>query len=157
NLFAGGFLGLDNIGVFDRSRPLPGGGRLEQADGTAWMAFYATTMLAIALELAREDSAYADIASKFFEHFLAIARAMNERAGTGLWHPGDGFYYDQTLDECGASPLRIRSMVGLIPLFAVESLDAAELRRLPLFKARVEWLLANRPALTDGIAYMDAD
>jgi glycogen debranching enzyme len=121
------------------------------------MAFYATTMLAIALELAVEDAAYGDIASKFFEHFLGIARAMNELGGTGLWHPEDGFYYDQTLDEGRASPLRIRSMVGLIPLFAVESLDDEHLVRLPLFRARLEWFLSNRPALTEGIACMHPD
>ena len=123
NLFGGGFLGLDNIGVFDRSKPLPGGGQLEQADATAWMAFYCTTMLAMALELAREDRAYADIASKFFEHFVAIARAMNQLGGTGLWDEDDGFYYDQMHVDGRTVPLRIRSMVGLIPLFAAETLD----------------------------------
>ena len=95
NLFAGGFLGLDNIGVFDRSQPLPTGGHLEQADGTAWMAFYCNTMLAMALELASEDPAYEDVASKFFEHFIAIADAINTLGGTGLWSEEDGFYYDQ--------------------------------------------------------------
>src|SRR5690606_30799382 len=122
HLFTGGFLGLDNIGVFDRSKPLPGGGRLEQADATAWMAFYCTTMLAIALELSRERRAYADIASKFLEHFVGIARAMNELGGSGLWHEGDGFYYDQIHVHDHGEPIGIRSMVGLIPLIAVETL-----------------------------------
>src|SRR5690606_16572493 len=95
NLYAGGFLGLDNIGLFDRSKPLPGGGHLEQSDGTAWMAFYASTMLAMAMELAQYDNTYEDIASKFFEHFVHIADAMNTLGGMGLWHEEDGFYYDQ--------------------------------------------------------------
>ena len=99
HIFAGGFLGLDNIGVFDRSQPLPGGGRLEQADGTAWMAFYCATMLSMALELAREEPAYEDIASKFFEHFVAITDAMNHLGGSGLWDEEDGFYYDQLLAD----------------------------------------------------------
>src|SRR6201999_3167260 len=113
SLFGGGFLGLDNIGVFDRSQPLPGGGILEQADATAWMAFYCTTMLAIALELAREDPAYVDIAAKFFEHFVAIAHAINRLGGTGLWNEHDGFYYDQALLRGQPVPFRIRSTVGL--------------------------------------------
>ncbi len=95
HLFSGGFLGLDNIGVFDRSKPLPNGSRIEQADGTAWMAFYCATMLSMALELARDDPAYEDVASKFFEHFVAIADAMNTLGGTGLWDEADGFYYDR--------------------------------------------------------------
>ena len=123
NLFNGGFLGLDNVGVFDRSQPLPGGKRMAQADATAWMAFYCTTMLAMALELAREDRAYADIASKFFEHFAGIAQAMNELGGTGLWDEADGFYYDHANLGGKGMPLRIRSIVGVIPLFAAESLD----------------------------------
>ena len=115
NLFAGGFLGLDNIGVFDRSKPLPTGGALTQADGTAWMAFYCTTMLSIALELAQIDSCYEDIASKFFEHFVAIVDAMNGIAGEGLWDETDGFYYDHLMLDGQSIPLRVRSMVGLIP------------------------------------------
>jgi len=157
DLFTGGFLGLDNIGFFDRSRPLPGGGRLQQADGTAWMAFYCSTMLAIALELAREDPAYADIASKFFEHFMGIVRAMNELGGTGLWDEQDGFYYDQVLVDGHAIPLRVRSMVGLIPLFAVETLDAKQLSSLPLFQARLRWVLDNKPELARNIALMRPD
>ena len=134
NLFAGGFLGLDNIGVFDRSRPLPTGGHLEQADGTAWMAFYCNTMLAMALELASEDPAYEDVASKFFEHFIAIADAINTLGGTGLWYEDDGFYYDQLHVDGEHRALRVRSLVGLIPLIAAEVLDEAKfehLRRLP--------------------------
>ncbi len=157
NLFAGGFLGLDNVGVFDRSRPLPGDGRLEQADATAWMAFYASTMLAIALELAAEDAAYGDIASKFFEHFLAIAQAINELGGSGLWDEQDGFYYDHAQFAGQSVPLRVRSMVGIIPLFAAESLEAAQIARLPLFLERVQWFLSNRPDLTGEIACMRED
>ncbi|HEX9051787.1 MAG TPA: glucosidase [Anaeromyxobacter sp.] len=157
DLFTGGFLGLDNIGFFDRSKPLPDGGRLQQADATAWMAFSCTTMLAIALELAREDRAYADIASKFFEHFVAIARAMNALGGTGLWDEEDGFYYDRALIDGRTVPLRIRSMVGVIPLFAAETLDAAQLAANPLFRARLEWLLENRPALASSIACLPRD
>ena len=127
NLFAGGFLGLDNIGLFDRSKPLPNGGRLQQADATAWMAFYCTTMLAIALELAREDAAYADIASKFFEHFAAITQAMNDLGGSGLWDERDGFYYDQANVDGHVVPVPVRSAVGLIPLFAAHVIDAADL------------------------------
>src|SRR5439155_1527584 len=109
--FGGGFLGLDNVGVFDRSRPLPGGGTLEQADGTAWMGFYCVTLLEMALELAREDPACEDMASKFFEHFIAIADAMNAFGGSGLWSPDDGFYYDQLLTNGRVVPLRVLSMV----------------------------------------------
>ncbi len=157
DLFTGGFLGLDNIGFFDRSRPLPGGGTLEQADATAWMAFYCTTMLAIALELAREDRAYADVASKFFEHFVAIARAMNELGGTGLWDEQDGFYYDRALVDGQVVPLRVRSAVGIIPLFAGEALDAPQLASLPLFRARFDWVLRNRPEVARLISFMRAD
>jgi hypothetical protein len=155
HLFAGGFLGLDNIGVFDRSRPLPGGGRLEQADGTAWMAFYASTMLAMALELALYDDTYEDIASKFFEHFVHIADAMNTLGGRGLWHEADGFYYDQLRVGDEIQPLEIRSIVGIIPLFAAEVLEQAEIDRLPGFRKRMEWFLKYRPDLARHIAYCD--
>jgi hypothetical protein len=155
HLFAGGFLGLDNIGVFDRSKPLPGGGRLEQADGTAWMAFYASTMLAMALELAQYDDTYEDIASKFFEHFVHIADAMNTLGGMGLWHDDDGFYYDQLKVDNTVAPLGIRSIVGIIPLFAVEVLKQADIDRLPGFKKRMEWFLKYRPDLGRHIAYCD--
>ena len=151
NLFAGGFLGLDNIGLFDRSKPIPGVGRLEQADATAWMAFYCTTMLAIALELSREDGAYADIASKFFEHFAAIVEAANRVGGKGLWDEQDGFYYDHARVDGRVVPLRIRSAVGLIPILAAESLDDDLLRRLPDFEHRLAWFLTNKPELARSI------
>ena len=157
HLFSGGFLGLDNIGVFDRSKPLPGGGKLEQADGTAWMAFYCSTMLAMALELAEEDPTYEDIASKFFEHFVAIADATNRLGGTGLWHEEDGFYYDQLLVEGKAVPLRLRSIVGIIPLFAVEFIEEGRLDRLPGFAKRTRWFIENRRDLSENISYMARD
>jgi hypothetical protein len=152
HLFAGGFLGLDNIGVFDRSEPLAGGGHLEQADGTAWMAFYCSTMLSMALELAAEDPAYEDVASKFFEHFVAITDAMNTLGGTGLWDETDGFYYDQVHANGERYPLRIRSMVGIVPLFAVENLEESVIDRLPGFRKRMNWFLEHRPELARHIA-----
>jgi hypothetical protein len=150
NVFQGGFLGLDNIGVFDRSAPLPTGGYIEQADGTAWMAMYCLNMLAMALELARENPAYEDVASKFFEHFANIARAMNDVAGEGieLWSERDGFYYDVLrMPGRDARRLRLRSLVGLIPLFAIETLEPEDIDRLPGFKRRMQWFLENRPEL----------
>ena len=144
HLFAGGFLGLDNIGVFDRSKPLPTGGHLEQADGTAWMAFYCATMLAMALELASEDPAYEDVASKFFEHFVAIADAMNTLGGTGLWDEEDGFYYDQLHVDGTHMPLRIRSLVGLIPLFAVEVLEERS-HRAPAGISQTDAMVSGEP------------
>lgn len=155
NLFAGGFLGLDNIGVFDRSRPLPNGQHLEQADGTAWMAFYCTTMLSIALELATDDPSYEDIASKFFEHFVSITDAMNSLGGMGLWDDQDGFYYDMLSANGTTLPLRIRSIVGIIPLFAVEVLEQEVIDRLPGFKKRMEWFLRHRTDLARYISYCD--
>ena len=157
HIFSGGFLGLDNIGVFDRSKPLPGGGRLEQADATAWMAFYAGTMLAIALELAVDDPVYEDMASKFFEHFISIADAMNSLGGTGLWHEEDGFYYDQLIQDGRSIPLRIRSMVGLIPLIAVEAIHADTLARLRGFHRRTRWFIDNRKDLASRISFMEGD
>ncbi len=157
HLFAGGFLGLDNIGVFDRSRPLPTGGTLEQADGTAWMAFYCNTMLSMALELARHDPAYEDVASKFFEHFVAITDAMNTLGGTGLWDERDGFYYDQLLTGGGMQPLKVRSLVGLIPLIACEILEADDLEALPGFAKRMHWFLENRKDLARHISYLAED
>jgi hypothetical protein len=157
NLFAGGFLGLDNIGVFDRSKPLPTGGHLEQADGTAWMAFYCATMLSMALELAKDDPAYEDMASKFFEHFVAIADAMNHLGGSGLWDGEDGFYYDQLHVDGGGIPLKVRSLVGLVPLVAVEVLEEGVIDRLPGFKKRFQWFLANRPELASLISCMSLD
>jgi hypothetical protein len=157
NLFSGGFLGLDNIGIFDRSQPLPTGGYLEQADGTAWMAFYAATMLSMALELAEFDAAYEDMASKFFEHFVSIVDAMNTFGGSGLWDEVDGFYYDQLHVNGDPMPLRTRSMVGVIPLFAVEVLDSELIDRLPGFKKRMQWFLQNRKDLSSHISYLEQD
>jgi hypothetical protein len=157
HIFSGGFLGLDNVGVFDRSKPLPGGGQLEQADGTAWMAFYCSTMLAMALELADGDPAYEDIASKFFEHFVAIADAMNRLGGDGLWHEEDGFYYDKILVGGGSVPLRLRAIVGIIPLFAVEFIEEGRLDKLPGFAKRTRWFLENRRDLAAHISYMARD
>jgi hypothetical protein len=154
NGFQGGFLGLDNIGVFDRSAPLPTGGHIEQSDATSWMGMYCLNMLAIALELARENSAYEDVASKFFEHFVYICEAMNNLGGERieLWDTKDGFYYDVLHMPDGRQvPLKVRSMVGLIPLFAVETLDPEVVDRLPGFKRRMQWFIENRPALGDHI------
>ena len=153
-------MGLDNIGVFDRSQPLPTGGKLAQSDGTSWMAMYSLNLLAIALELAKNDKAYEDVASKFFEHFVYISDAMNNVGGEDkeLWNERDGFYYDiLRLPDGEGFPLRIRSMVGLIPLFAVETLDKALLDSLPDFKKRMDWFLKNRPDLCDQIADMEAE
>jgi hypothetical protein len=155
NLFAGGFLGLDNIGVFDRSQALPTGGHLEQADGTAWMAFYAATMLSMALELARQDPVYEDMASKFFEHFVAIVDAINTVGGSGLWDEQDGFYYDQLHANGQHVPLRTRSLVGMLPLIAVEVLDDHVIEGLPGFRKRMEWFLRNRADLGQHVAYCD--
>ena len=158
NLFSGGFLGLDNIGVFDRSKPLPGGCQLTQADGTAWMAFFCNTMMVMALELADGDPVYEDIASKFFEHFIAITDAMNRLGGHGLWDEQDGFYYDQLLQADGRSePLRLRSMIGVIPLFSVEFIEEGRLDRLPGFAKRTRWFLKNRADLASQIAYLKSD
>jgi hypothetical protein len=151
NVFQGGFLGLDNIGVFDRSSPLPGGGHLEQSDGTSWMAMYCLNMLSIALELAREEEEYEDVASKFWEHFVHIARAMNTM---GLWDDQDGFYYDVLHRHHEEVALRIRSMVGLIPLFAVEPIPADLIEKFPSFERRLEWFIDQRPDLTEGVACM---
>ncbi len=150
NLFSGGFLGLDNIGVFDRSQPLPTGGHLEQADGTAWMAFYCGTMLSMALELAAGDPAYEDMATKFFEHFVAITDSINTLGGTGLWDEQDGFYYDQIRtgeSHEHATPLRVRSLVGMVPLLAVEVLESGIVDRLPDFRRRMQWFLDHRKDL----------
>lgn len=154
NIFSGGFLGLDNIGIFDRSKPLPTGGYLEQADGTAWMAFYCSTMLSIALELASFDDVYEDVASKFFEHFISIADAMNSFNGEALWDEQDGFYYDRLHTDGYRTLLRLRSAVGLIPLFAVEILRADVIDKLPGFKKRMQWFLEHRKDLAQNISYM---
>jgi len=150
NVFEGGFLGLDNIGVFDRSAPLPTGGRIEQSDGTAWMGMFCLNMMTIALELAVEDGIYEHIATKFFEHFLYIAQAMNEIGSTGIsiWDDEDEFFYDVLHAHGGRSmPMKIRSMVGVIPLFAVTTIEPALLEQLPEFRARLEWFLEHRPKL----------
>jgi hypothetical protein len=154
NIFQGGFLGLDNIGVFDRSAPLPTGGHLEQSDGTSWMGMYCLNMLAIALELAKEDPAYEDVASKFFEHFVHIAHAMNDMGtdGRSLWDDEDGFYYDVLHLPSGEEHfLKIRSMVGLIPLFAVETLEPEIVERLPGFKRRMQWFIDNHADMPEHI------
>ncbi len=154
NIFGGGFLGLDNIGVFDRSSTLPTGGRLEQADGTGWMAMYTLNMLRIACEISLSKPVYQDMASKFFEHFLQIAGAMNSAKNKfSLWDEEDQFYYDCLHAHDGtAKLLKVRSLVGLIPLFAVEVLDPEMLEKLPIFNTRVEWVLNNRPELADLIS-----
>ncbi len=154
NVFQGGFLGLDNIGVFDRSAPLPMGGHIEQSDGTSWMGMYCLNMLQIALELAQENSVYQDVASKFFEHFVYICRAMHNvgEDGIDLWDPHDGFYYDVLhLPDGRHFPLKVRSMVGLIPLFAVETLESEIVDRLPGFKRRMQWFIEHRPELSNHI------
>jgi hypothetical protein len=153
NLFSGGFLGLDNIGVFDRSQPLPTGGQLEQADGTAWMAFYSATMMSIALELAHHDPAYEDVASKFFEHFVGIVDSLNHLDGTGLWDEEDGFYYDHLHLDGRPVPLRTRSMVGVLPIIAVEILENHVLERLPAFTKRMRWFLDNRKDVVGTITF----
>ncbi len=156
NIFEGGFLGLDNIGVFDRSKPLPTGGSLEQSDGTAWMAMYCLNMLAIAIELAQTDPVYEDIASKFFEHFLYIASAMNRPAPAGLWDEQDGFFYDRLrLPDGHAFPLRVRSLVGLIPLYAVATFNMENLRKLKGFRRRAQWFIDYRPDLCENLVIED--
>ncbi|MGI8912714.1 MAG: MGH1-like glycoside hydrolase domain-containing protein [Chloroflexota bacterium] len=150
NVFQGGFLGLDNIGVFDRSATLPTGGHLDQSDGTAWMGMYCLNMLTIALELARENAVYEDVATKFFEHFLYIAAALNDVGGEGmaLWDEQDEFFYDVLhLPNDTAQRLKVRSLVGLIPLLAVETIEPDLLAMLPQFAERLEWFLAHRPDL----------
>jgi hypothetical protein len=158
NVFQGGFLGLDNIGIFDRSAELPTGGYLNQADGTSWMGMFCLNMLAIALELAKEDDTYEDIASKFFEHFLYIADAID---GIGamdiaLWDEEDGFYYDALhLPDGQQLPLKVRSMVGLIPLYAVNVLELDTLQKFPGFQRRMQWFIRNRPDLKENVACME--
>jgi hypothetical protein len=157
NIFQGGFLGLDNIGVFDRSAPLPTGGHIEQADGTSWMGMYCLNMLAIAMELAEEDPTYEDMASKFWEHFVYIARAMNNLGHDEIemWNEKDGFFYDVLhMSDGNHFPLKVRSMVGLIPLFAVQTLEPELLDQLPGFKTRLEWFIDHRPDLTKNLACM---
>jgi mannosylglycerate hydrolase MGH1-like protein/glycosyl hydrolase family 63 len=157
NVFEGGFLGLDNIGVFDRSSPLPVAGLIEQSDGTSWMAMYTLNMLTIASELARYNPAYEDVASKFWEHFLYIAHAMTHICvdGKGLWDSEDGFFYDVLYSKSGDwERMKVRSLVGLTPLFAVETLESADLDRMPDFTRRLNWFVKNRPDLTSNVARM---
>lgn len=163
NLFSGGFLGLDNIGVFDRSKPLPSGGELKQADGTAWMGFYALTMMEMGMELVHDDAqnlrvAYGDMASKFFEHFIQISDAINTLGGSGLWDEEDGFYYDQ-IQVNGEAPVRlkVRSLVGLLPLIAVATLEQQTLEKLPGFQKRFDWFRKNRSDLARQISFAEVD
>jgi hypothetical protein len=162
NLFSGGFLGLDNIGAFDRSQVLPNGATLRQADGTAWMAFYCITMLEMALELAGGDGkrihrGYEDMASKFLEHFVQIADAMNRLGGSGLWHDEDGFYYDQVRTNQSSISLKTRSMVGLLPLMAGEVLEEEMIKNLPGFYKRAAWFARHRPDLAHNISFCKHD
>jgi len=160
NVFEGGFLGLDNIGVFDRSKPLPTGGYLEQSDGTSWMGMFCLNMLTIALELAKENPVYEDMATKFFEHFLYIADALNHigEGDTQLWDPDDNFFYDVlNLPDGKQVRLKVRSMVGLIPLFAVMTLEPELLEKMPDFKKRVEWFIKYRTDLKQNVACMEVE
>ena len=163
NVFQGGFLGLDNIGVFDRSSQLPTGGHIDQADGTSWMAMYALNLMRIALELAQHNRVYEDIATKFFEHFLHIAEAMShiggdDGAGVGLWDEQDEFFYDVLhLPDGRKQSLKIRSMVGLIPLFAVETLEPELLDKVPEFKRRLQWFLQYRPDLASLVSHWNEE
>jgi Glycosyl hydrolase family 63 C-terminal domain len=150
DLFEGGFLGLDNIGVFNRDEVLPNGAYLSQSDGTSWMAMFTLNLMRIALELAQHNRAYEDMATKFFEHFLYIAEAMTDMGGRGLglWSEEDGFYYDVLNKSNGQTvSMQVRSMVGLVPLFAVETLDPKLLEKVPSFASHMEWFLTNRPDL----------
>ena len=157
HIFTGGFLGLDNIGIFDRSKPLPTGGHLEQADGTAWMAFYCGSMLKMAMELAHNNPAYGDMASKFFEHYVAIAQAMNCLDGTGLWDEEDGFYYDHLFVDGKSTPIRVRSLVGLLPLTTGVILEEEIINKLPGFKRRMQWFLESRDDLSKHMTYMELE
>jgi hypothetical protein len=158
HLFQGGFLGLDNIGIFDRSAPLPGGGHLDQADGTAWMAFFCLNLMAMALEIAEYKPAYEDVASKFLEHFTYIARAMTSIGGDmEMWNEADGFFYDVLCTPDGQHrELRVRSLVGVIPLFGVETLEPEVLTHHHTFRDRLNWFINHGPDLSDNIASMDA-
>ncbi|MEO1442492.1 MAG: glucosidase, partial [Chloroflexota bacterium] len=154
NIFQGGFLGLDNISVFDRSAPLPTGGHIDQSDGTAWMAFFSLEMLNMAIELSKDNPVYESLATKFFEHFLRIAHAMASLGDEhGLWDEQDGFYYD-ALHVPGqpAEPIRVRSLVGLMPMIAVETIGKSTLDRMPGFARRMDWMLSNRPFLSGEMA-----
>ncbi len=147
NLFEGGFLGFDNISVFDRSRPLPTGGVLKQADGSSWMAFYCLTMLRMSLELAVHNPVYADMGTKFITHFARIVEAMNEFGGTGLWDDEDGFYYDHLQLGEQSIPIKVRSIVGFIPMFATSYVTSEQRNMNPGYKNRLQWFIKNRPRL----------
>lgn len=154
HVFGGGFLGLDNIGIFDRSQQMPNGGTLHQADGTAWMGSFCVTMLSMALELAQTRPAYEDIASKFLEHFISICDAINSLGGSGLWDEQDQFYYDQlAIDHEPPIPMKIRSLVGLLPLMATTVLKRSHIEKLPGFQKRMEWFLLNRPDILQYVKY----
>ena len=156
NLFGGGFLGLDNIGVFDRSTKLPDGVSLNQADGTAWMGLYCSSMLTIAIELAQTRPAYEDIASKFFEHFISIIDAINSLGGSGLWDEESGFFYDQLMGKNGdPTPLKVRSIVGVVPLYAIGALPKSKLDKLPGFTKRMNWFLKNKKQLAKYVAHAE--
>jgi hypothetical protein len=157
HLFSGGFLGLDNIGVFDRSKPLPTGGTLEQADGTAWMGFYCVIMLRIAFRLALVQREYADTASKFFEHFIHIADAINHLGGTGLWDERDGFYYDRMRVGDQSTVLRVRSIAGLMPLCSAMILSQETVEKLPGFRRRMNWFLKYRQDLSRDMSYLETE
>ncbi len=160
NIFQGGFLGLDNISLFDRSGALPTGGYIDQSDGTAWMGFYCLVMMKISLELARYEPVYQDMATKFFEHFLGIAHAMTNCGGTGrsLWDEADGFFYDMlNLPNGDVVPLKVRSLVGLMPLIAVETLEPEVLRDMEDFDRRTHWFIENRPHLAGNMASIDVE
>ncbi|WP_018970000.1 MGH1-like glycoside hydrolase domain-containing protein [Rubritalea marina] len=158
HLFSGGFLGLDNIGVFDRSQELGDGARLLQSDGTAWMGGFCAQMLEMCLKLAETRPAYEDMASKYFEHFVRIARALNEEDGDGLWCEEDGFYYDQLVLQSGKKiPLKVRSMVGLLTMMGVAEIDMKKVRKMPGFMKRLHWFIENRPDLAEYTSYRDAD
>ncbi|MEZ6150793.1 MAG: glucosidase [Pirellulaceae bacterium] len=154
HIFSGGFLGLDNIGVFDRSKPLPTGGELRQADATAWMAFFCGNMLKISLELARDSNAYSDMASKFLEHYLSIAEAINTLHDKGLWDEEDGFYYDHLQTDANSTPLKVRSLVGLIPLCTPVLIDERKVVELPGFRKRTNWFLDHRSDLAAQMSYL---
>ena len=155
NIFEGGFLGLDNIGVFDRNMKLPDGSHLEQADGTSWMAMYSLNMMRIALELARHDSVYDELATKFFDHFLYIAGAITSigEHNEGLWDEEEGFFYDQLrMSDGQVHRLRVKTLVGLIPMFAVEVLDDELLKACPAFVKRMVWFQSHRPDLYNQVS-----
>ncbi|KAH3884844.1 uncharacterized protein LOC127838481 [Dreissena polymorpha] len=154
NIFSGGFLGLDNIGVFDRSKPLPAGGFLAQADASAWMGFFCSIMLEMSLLLAHREPIYQDMASKFFEHFVSIVDAMNNVDGIGLWDEADGFFYDHVRNNHLSQPVKIKSMVGLIPLCCALVLEDKDFRHHPGFAKRTKWFIENRKDLSKGISLM---